>query len=103
MALFGGGAILAGLMLGAIAAFIIDRSFDRAALLIGKTNLDQFATGLVAHAARTACHAMSSMPPTCRADHPPDRPVRSLPASSASRWAPTLPDPAAFRPPSATS
>jgi Amidase len=45
--LFGGGGTLAGLMLGAIAAFIIDRKFDRAALLIGKTNLDQFATGLV--------------------------------------------------------
>ncbi|MBV8889610.1 MAG: regulator [Alphaproteobacteria bacterium] len=30
--LFGGGGTLAGLMLGAIAAFIIDRSFDRAAL-----------------------------------------------------------------------
>ena len=30
--LFGGGGTLAGLMLGAIAAFIIDRRFDRAAL-----------------------------------------------------------------------
>ncbi len=30
--LFGGGGTLAGLMLGAIAAFIIDRKFDRAAL-----------------------------------------------------------------------
>src|SRR6266436_5167853 len=32
MALLGGGAVLAGLMLGAIAAFIIDRVFDRAAI-----------------------------------------------------------------------
>jgi len=32
MALLGGGAVLAGLMLGAIAAFIIDRAFDRAAI-----------------------------------------------------------------------
>src|SRR6201999_2056493 len=32
MALLGGGAVLAGLMLGAIAAFIIDRKFDRAAI-----------------------------------------------------------------------
>ena len=32
MQLFGGGATLAGLVLGAIAAFIIDRRFDRAAL-----------------------------------------------------------------------
>ncbi len=32
LALFGGGGTLAGLMLGAIAAFIIDRRFDRAAL-----------------------------------------------------------------------
>ena len=32
MQLFGGGGTLAGLMLGAIAAFIIDREFDRAAL-----------------------------------------------------------------------
>ncbi|MBV8398706.1 MAG: hypothetical protein JOZ17_08190 [Acetobacteraceae bacterium] len=32
MQLFGGGATLAGLVLGAIAAFIIDRQFDRAAL-----------------------------------------------------------------------
>ena len=31
MRLFGGGATLAGLILGAIAAFIIDRRFDRAA------------------------------------------------------------------------
>ena len=30
--LFGGGGVLAGMMLGAIAAFIIDRKFDRAAL-----------------------------------------------------------------------
>jgi AGZA family xanthine/uracil permease-like MFS transporter len=30
--LFGGGGTLAGLMLGAIAAFIIDRKFDRAGL-----------------------------------------------------------------------
>ena len=37
MRLFGGGATLAGLILGAIAAFIIDRRFDRAAMyaLIG--------------------------------------------------------------------
>jgi len=32
MALLGGGAVLAGLILGAIAAFIIDRKFARAAL-----------------------------------------------------------------------
>jgi AGZA family xanthine/uracil permease-like MFS transporter len=32
MQLFGDGGTLAGLMLGAIAAFIIDRRFDRAAL-----------------------------------------------------------------------
>ena len=33
MQLFGGGGTLAGLMLGAIAAFIIDRKFDRAGAL----------------------------------------------------------------------
>src|SRR5262249_9481462 len=32
MELLGGGAVLAGMMLGAIAAFIIDRRFDRAAI-----------------------------------------------------------------------
>lgn len=32
MALLGGGAVLAGLILGAIAAFIIDREFDKAAI-----------------------------------------------------------------------
>jgi AGZA family xanthine/uracil permease-like MFS transporter len=32
MALFGGGATLAGLILGAMAAFVIDRKFDRAAI-----------------------------------------------------------------------
>ncbi len=32
MALLGGGAVLAGLMLGAIAVFIIERRFDRAAI-----------------------------------------------------------------------
>jgi adenine/guanine/hypoxanthine permease len=32
MALLGGGAVLAGLILGAIAAFMIDRKFERAAL-----------------------------------------------------------------------
>ncbi len=35
MALLGGGAVLAGLILGAIAVFIIDREFDRAALFAG--------------------------------------------------------------------
>ena len=35
MALLGGGAVLAGLMLGAIAAFIIDRKFEWAALFAG--------------------------------------------------------------------
>jgi len=35
MALLGGGAVLAGLMLGAIAAFIIDRAFDKAAIYAG--------------------------------------------------------------------
>ncbi len=35
MALLGGGAVLAGLILGAIAVFIIDRQFDRAALFAG--------------------------------------------------------------------
>jgi adenine/guanine/hypoxanthine permease len=35
MALLGGGAVLAGLILGAIAAFIIDRKFDWAALFAG--------------------------------------------------------------------
>jgi adenine/guanine/hypoxanthine permease len=35
MALLGGGAVLAGLVLGAIAAFIIDRKFDWAALFAG--------------------------------------------------------------------
>ena len=33
--LFGGGAVLAGMILGAIAAFIIDRRFDRAAIYAG--------------------------------------------------------------------
>ena len=32
MELLGGGAVLAGMMLGAIAVFIIDRDFDRAAV-----------------------------------------------------------------------
>jgi AGZA family xanthine/uracil permease-like MFS transporter len=32
MQIFGGGATLAGLILGAIAAFVIDRKFDRAAI-----------------------------------------------------------------------
>jgi len=35
MQLFGGGATLAGLILGAIAAFIIDREFDKAAIYAG--------------------------------------------------------------------
>lgn len=35
MALLGGGAVLAGLILGAIAAFIIDRKFEWAALFAG--------------------------------------------------------------------
>jgi len=35
MELLGGGAVLAGLILGAIAAFIIDRRFDRAAIYAG--------------------------------------------------------------------
>jgi AGZA family xanthine/uracil permease-like MFS transporter len=35
MALLGGGAVLAGLILGAIAVFIIDRKFDWAALFAG--------------------------------------------------------------------
>ena len=39
--LFGGGGTLAGLMLGAIAAFIIDRKFDRAALSRAADRQDQ--------------------------------------------------------------
>jgi AGZA family xanthine/uracil permease-like MFS transporter len=35
MELFGGGATLAGLILGAIACFIIDRQFDKAAIYAG--------------------------------------------------------------------
>ena len=35
MELLGGGAVLAGLILGAVAAFIIDRRFDRAAIYAG--------------------------------------------------------------------
>jgi adenine/guanine/hypoxanthine permease len=35
MALLGGGAVLAGLILGAVAAFIIDWQFERAALFAG--------------------------------------------------------------------
>ena len=35
MALLGGGAVLAGLILGAVAVFIIDREFDRAAVFAG--------------------------------------------------------------------
>ena len=35
MALLGGGVVLAGLILGAVAAFIIDRKFDWAALFAG--------------------------------------------------------------------
>ena len=42
MALLGGGAVLAGLILGAIAAFIIDRKFDWAALFAGAGSILAF-------------------------------------------------------------
>ena len=69
------------------------------ALVVGKTNLDQFATGLVGMRSpygvpRNALRRRRS----CRADRARARPSRWRPASCRSRSAPTLPAPAAFPP-----
>jgi Asp-tRNA(Asn)/Glu-tRNA(Gln) amidotransferase A subunit family amidase len=81
----------------------VQRLLDEGALLIGKTNLDQFATASSAHAARTACPETSSIRHSCRVVRRPAQPARLRQVSSASRSVRTLPDPAASRQPSATS
>ena len=68
------------------------------ALIVGKTNLDQFATGLVGHALAVR-RVLERVRParTCRAARAPARRWRWPTASSRSRWAPTRPAPAACR------
>ena len=65
---------------------------------IGKTNLDQFATGLVgARSPLRRAAAPSTTATTSAAGRAPARRWRSPPAWSPSRWAPTRPAPAACR------
>ena len=73
-------------------------SVDAGAIPIGKTNLDQFATGL--NGTRSPYGAPASAlrgRATFRADRVRARRSRSRPGLSASRWAPTRPDRAACR------
>ena len=81
----------------------VRRLLDAGALLLGKTNLDQFATGLVGVRSPYGTPRNVFNAQTCRAV-PRRAPVsRSRRASSISRWAPTPPARGGFPLRSATS
>lgn len=63
----------------------------------GKTNLDQFATGLVGVRSPMACRPTRSTPPASRAARPPARPSRSPAGWCRWRSAPTPPGRAGCR------
>ena len=88
----------------AASAPAVQRLLDAGAVLLGKTNLDQFATGLVgvrspyggaAERVRRGAGARRLLLPA--------PPARWRPGSCRSRWAPTPPGRAGCRPCSATS
>ncbi len=70
-------------------AEIVRRLINAGALPIGKTNLDQFATGLTVHARHTARRLAYFGPSTFPVAPVPAQPWPLAPASSASPWAPT--------------
>ncbi len=57
-------------------AFVVARLRAAGAIVIGKTNLDQFATGLVGSGRRMACRAMPSTPRSYRAGRRRGPPLR---------------------------
>jgi allophanate hydrolase len=80
-------------------ATAVARLLAAGAILIGKTNLDQFATGLVGvRSPYPAAAATPSIPPWCRAVRPPARPSRWPAGWCPLRWAPIRRAPAACRP-----
>jgi allophanate hydrolase len=68
------------------------------AIVIGKTNLDQFATGLVGVRSPYGTPRICSIPRSFPADRARARQSRSAPVSCRSRSAPTPPGPAVCRP-----
>ena len=76
-------------------AFVVARLRDAGAIRLGKTNLDQFATGLVGVRTPYPVPLNALDPESCRAARPPARLSRWRAASRPSRSAPTRPAPAA--------
>ena len=78
-----------------MSAFAVQRLLDAGAILIGKTNLDQFATGLVGTRRRLARCVRLSFPRMCRAARVRGRRWPLPPGALLFRWARTQPGPAA--------
>ena len=72
-----------------VSATVVERALAAGALLIGKTNLDQFATGLVGVRTPYPSLGTCSIPPSCRADPAQGRPSPWRWGSCPSRSAPT--------------
>ena len=84
-------------------ATVVERLEQAGAILIGKTNLDQFATGLNGTRSPYGIPASVFNPATSRAARAQGRRSRWRQGSCPSRSAPTLPALAAYLPPSTTS
>lgn len=82
---------------------VVARLLAAGAVLLGKTNLDQFATGLVGTRSPYGVPPTHSTPVSFQADRAQGRQWRSPPGLSASPSAPTRRDQDVFPPPSTTS
>ena len=84
-------------------AFVVERLERAGAIVIGKTNLDQFATGLVGVRSPYGVPRNALRADLIPGDRAPARRPRSAPASSRFRLAPTRRDRGACRPRSTES